>query len=204
MAEKIGSFQGLELEYYCAQHPLKSIKSEEDLFKLLEDLLFRFNDERDVFPVDDDLGFSGDVGDKNFKVNSKILGDLMPPLSKKFPIQLIQSHVAKDAIYNFNYSNSDLPLDIEYKLFNDLKIIQSIKQKKRTINLEGNGAGETSDTKVILSYLDKKEKINNRFVANMVLAGFCDWSEGHDKETIDQLKKLSKIWYPYILEVLEG
>ena len=94
MAEKTGSFYGLELEVYSTLIEKKSIKNEKDLLKFLEELLFDFNDYRETFTVSDSSKFSGDVGDKDFVIKSKVLGNLISPPNKKYPIQLIQCHFA--------------------------------------------------------------------------------------------------------------
>ena len=71
MAEKTGSFYGLELEVYSTLIEKKSIKNEKDLLKFLEELLFDFNDYRETHAVSDSSTFGGDFGDKDFVIKSK-------------------------------------------------------------------------------------------------------------------------------------
>jgi hypothetical protein len=200
MAEKTGSFYGLELEVYSTLIEKKSIKNEKDLLKFLEELLFDFNDYRETHAVSDSSTFGGDVGDKDFIIKSKVLGNLLSPPNKKFPIQLIQCHFASDAAYNFNYNNNTLPLDVEYKMFDDLKIITSVKQKNKIINMELNSTGGTWSSKVMLRNLNKEGKEVGRFVEGLIPSGQSDRQEGHDEETIKKLKRLAEIWYPFIQE----
>lgn len=202
MAEKTGSFYGLELEVYSTLIEKKSIKNEKDLLKFLEELLFDFNDYRETHAVSDSSTFGGDVGDKDFVIKSKVLGNLISPPNKKFPIQLIQCHFASDAAYNFSYTNNTLPLDVEYKMFDDFKIITSLKQKNKIINMELNSTGSTWYSKVILRNLDKEGKEVGRFVKDLIPSGHCDRQEGHDQETLKKLKRLAEIWYPFIQEII--
>jgi hypothetical protein len=182
MAEKTGSFYGLELEVYSTLIEKKSIKNEKDLLKFLEELLFDFNDYRETHAVSDSSTFGGDFGDKDFVIKSKVLGNLLSPPTKKFPIQLIQCHFASDAAYNFSYNNNTLPLDVEYKMFDDLKIITSVKQKNKIINMELNSTGGTWSSKVMLRNLNKEGKEVGRFVEGLIPSGQSDRQEGHHDE----------------------
>jgi hypothetical protein len=204
MVEKTGSFYGLELEVYSTLIEKKSIKNEKDLLKFLEELLFDFNDYRETHAVSDSSTFGGDFGDKDFVIKSKVLGNLLSPPTKKFPIQLIQCHFASDAAYNFSYNNNTLPLDVEYKMFDDLKIITSVKQKNKIINMELNSTGGTWSSKVMLRNLNKEGKEVGRFVEGLIPSGQSDRQEGHHDETIKKLKRLAEIWYPFIQEIISG
>ena len=158
MSDKKGSFNGLELEIHHSLLEKKSISSETDLLKSLENLLFDFNDNRETYPVSDDSIFNRDVDNKNFEIKTKALGNLIPSPNKKYPIQLIQCHFAKNAEYHFNYIDNSLTLDVEYKMFDDFRVITGVKQKNKIIDLELNGTGETFYTKVILIYINKEGK----------------------------------------------
>jgi hypothetical protein len=191
-----GSASGLELEVYYSNIKKSAIKNELDLLECLKELLFNFNDSRETYSVIDFKNFDKESGVK-FKINSKNSGDLITfPNSDSF--QLIQSHFASDAIYNFDYLSDDLSLDVEYKIFDSASVIQNVTQKNEILNLELDSTGETWETKVILRYLDKNGDEKNRFVKDKISSGFAHRDEGLEDSVLGQLESLTKIWYSSI------
>ena len=74
-----------------------------------------------------------------------VQGDLIESPSKKYPFQLTQAHYLKKPSYIFYYSDTKLPLDIEFKLFGEkTKILQSIKQNDLDCEFELQGEGATA------------------------------------------------------------
>ena len=91
----------------------------------------------------------------------KYQGDLIETLSKKDPFQLTQAHYLKRPSYIFDYSDAQLPLHIEFKLFGKkTKILQSIKQNDLDCNFELQGEGGTATQNLTFRFLGNDGKIH--------------------------------------------
>jgi hypothetical protein len=196
VAEKKGSASGVDFEVYYSDFKISSIKNTLDLEKAIKKILFDFNNYRETYPIIDNKSFLKENEDV-FKVNSK-KSDLIT-FPKKEYFQIIQTHVASEASYNFNYFDDDLPLDVEYKNFENWNVVASVKQKNKDIQIDMDTTGATLETKVILGYRDQSGKEKYRFVAGQFAAGFYYEDEGLDDDVDAKVKTLSEIWYENLI-----
>lgn len=196
MAEKRGSANGVDLEVHYNDFKLSSIKNTLDLGNAIKKILFDFNNYRETYPIIDTKSFLKE-NDEGFKVNSKKSDLILFP--KKDYFQIVQTHVASDASYNFNYFDDNLPVDIEYKNFENWNVVASVKQKNKDIQIDLDTTGTTLETKVILGYRDQSGKEKYRFVAGQFAAGFYYEDEGLDDDVDEKVKKLSEIWYENLI-----
>ena len=201
MGSKNGSFNGSALEWYCSEYQINEVESEEDLFKLIKKHWFSFYDDRNLSQLYNKSKFLDDTGNKNLKTRDKDLGDFFPKISNKFPVQLLLINILKDAVFDFDYADNDSLLEIEYKRYGDFKIINSVKEKNKVLQLKFNDVGETTEAKLFLRYVGKDGNEKNRFVSHKLLAGNSDRSVGNSEEVLDQFRTIANFWYPHIEEL---
>jgi len=185
------------LELRHSSYSQKSIKSEADLLTCLIEFL-NSNYYPETYPVFELSILSEDL--QKFKIKEKCQGDLIETPSKKNPFLLTQSHFLKRPTYIFDYSDTKLPLHIEFKIFGKkTKILQSIKQNNLDCNFELQGEGGTATQNLTFKFLgndgriyaiscDDEMPIQLEYSHEDIEDKLADLTNHHSKD-LDKLKK---------------
>ncbi len=176
-------------------HKKNSVKNEEDLFKILKEFLWHRCD-RDVetYPMLS-LNISGQEGEKFKEIYKEDKGLLIPNPTKKEPFQFIHEHALEDAFYEFNYINQNLPLNIEYQTYDNVKLLLNISQKGEDCEFNFQGDGGTVDQFVTFRFLNEKGEMHSvrslSFGSNLPLEVTAD----NEEEYIQDIKNVAQKFF---------
>jgi hypothetical protein len=183
-------------ELIWSEYEANSIKSKDDLFKILKDFLWENGSKDKETYAMFDLNIINKEGD-SFSEKLIDKGLLIPDPTKKQPIQIIQEHTLEDASYNFDYIDKKSPLNIEYQTYDNQKFLNQILQKGKNCDFSLQGDGGTQDQYLTLRFLNKKGKIES--VKSSEFASLpLEITDDSDKEDIKNLKTVAQKFFDKI------
>ena len=181
-----------DLDYYHQSFQLKSIKSKSNLLNILKEFCIAFDESRDTFQMDANFQ---DEDSEPIKVKYKKLGEFIPKPNEN-QLLLYSYYISRDSVIEFDYVE-DKQIVVNYKKLLGNKVIQTVEQSGKELELEPQGCGDSVQhcfgyRLLLLSGETTESSVSEIFM-------FAD-EDDLDEETSTRLDEIAGMWYSEILQ----
>ena len=178
-----GTAIGYEVNIYQEDFAMKDIKSPDELFNVVKQVIDYFQDRRDCLPAE--LEFK-DEEYNQIVHQQEITTDLISPSSGL--ISIVHYLTATDATYTFEYSDNKSPIKTKGLRFREMTVTDYDPTKgDETLSLELQGTGDAPIEETILFWIDESGQNHSGSMEHYVWGGMTDEQEEDLKEFTDQM-----------------
>jgi hypothetical protein len=181
-----------DLDYYHQSFQLKSIKSKGNLLNILKEFGISFNESRVTYLLDATFQ---DEDSEPIKVKYKKLGEFIPKPNEN-QLLLYSYYISRDSVIEFDYVE-DKPIVVNYKKLLGNKVIQTVEQSGKELELEPQGCGNSVQHCFGYRLLLFSGETTESSVSEIFM--FAD-EDDLDEETSTRLDEIAGMWYSEILQ----